>query len=208
MKAHRTDLVSFAFGLLFLALAVWWLLAQILGLTLPPVGWFLAGALILIGLLGLIGALRSGRHADRGGAGPQPETTVAAPYEDPVPASGVTGGTEADEWPRAAVTDDLVPAREDRLYGDEPRWSPTLPAEETLATRELPVATGSTGEDAPPTRELSHNGGPTGEEVATRELPASGGDAPATRELPAVEGPAGAGRTAGDEPDAGERRPG
>ncbi|MGW5673427.1 hypothetical protein ACWEVO_36870, partial [Micromonospora sp. NPDC003776] len=76
MKAHRTDLVSFAFGLAFLALAVWWLLARILGLTLPPVGWFLAGALVLIGLLGLVGALRSGRHAHREPAGPEPEAGV------------------------------------------------------------------------------------------------------------------------------------
>nr|WP_197087965.1 hypothetical protein [Micromonospora sp. HK10] len=207
MKAHRTDLVSFAFGLVFLALAVWWLLAQILGLNLPPVGWFLAGALILIGLLGLIGALRSGRHAGNGTA-PQPVTTVAAPYEDPAPTSGVTGGVEADEWPGTAVTDDLAPAREDRPYGDEPRWSPTLPAEESPATRELPVTTGPAGEDAPATRELPLSGGPTGEEVATRELPAPGDDAPATRELPAVDGPAGAARTGGDESDSGERRPG
>ncbi|MCY9555768.1 hypothetical protein M5W98_29635, partial [Paenibacillus apiarius] len=61
MKAHRTDIVSFAFGLVFLGLSVWWLLARILGLSVPPVGWFLAGGLVLIGLLGLIGALRSGR---------------------------------------------------------------------------------------------------------------------------------------------------
>ncbi|MEV4215759.1 hypothetical protein, partial [Micromonospora sp. NPDC049662] len=61
MKAHRTDLLSFAFGLVFLALSAWWLLAQLLGLALPPVGWFLAGALILIGVFGLVGALRSGR---------------------------------------------------------------------------------------------------------------------------------------------------
>ncbi|TDB76547.1 hypothetical protein E1165_06540 [Micromonospora sp. KC723] len=65
MRAHRTDLVSFFFGLLFVGSSLWWLLAQILGLALPPVGWFLAGALLLIGLLGLVGALRSGRHDRR-----------------------------------------------------------------------------------------------------------------------------------------------
>ncbi|RIV38605.1 hypothetical protein [Micromonospora radicis] len=76
MKAHRTDLVSFAFGLLFLALSAWWLLAQVLGLVLPPVGWFLAGGLILVGALGLIGALRSSRHgntaAPTGPSSPEP----------------------------------------------------------------------------------------------------------------------------------------
>ncbi|WP_433529869.1 hypothetical protein ACQPYA_27070 [Micromonospora sp. CA-263727] len=76
MKAHRTDVVSFAFGLLFLALTAWWLLAQVLGLVLPPVGWFLAGGLILIGALGLIGALRSSRHTSR----PEPS---GSPWTDP-----------------------------------------------------------------------------------------------------------------------------
>ncbi|MEH0826868.1 hypothetical protein V6U84_42715 [Micromonospora sp. CPCC 205714] len=85
MRVHRTDLVSLAFGLLFLGLSVWWLLAQILGLALPPVGWFLAGALVVIGLLGLVGALRSGRHE-----------------HEPMPASGATpAGPEASAtgWP-------------------------------------------------------------------------------------------------------------
>ncbi|MET7705511.1 hypothetical protein [Micromonospora sp. NPDC005413] len=71
MKAHRTDLVSFAFGLVFLALSAWWLLAQLLGLALPPVGWFLASALILIGIFGLVGALRSGQSG-------RPEPTAEA----------------------------------------------------------------------------------------------------------------------------------
>ena len=63
MKAHRTDLVSFAFGLVFLALSG--LVAarpDCSGSPCRAVGWFLAGALILIGVLGLVGALRSGRR--------------------------------------------------------------------------------------------------------------------------------------------------
>ncbi|MEV0809967.1 hypothetical protein [Micromonospora sp. NPDC050200] len=85
MRVHRTDLVSLAFGLLFLGLSVWWLLAQILGLALPPVGWFLAGALLVTGLLGLVGALRSGRH-DR-------ETPAAAGSEPAEPDRSAAG------WP-------------------------------------------------------------------------------------------------------------
>lgn len=81
MKAHRTDLVSFAFGLVFLALSGWWLLAQLLGLALPAVGWFLASALILIGVFGLVGALRSGRS-------PQPEATPEAAATEATPVSG------------------------------------------------------------------------------------------------------------------------
>lgn len=96
MKAHRTDLLSFAFGLVFLALSAWWLLAQLLGLALPPVGWFLAGALILIGIFGLVGALRSGRSGR-----PEPNdvadpATIAAQQPGtPTSASGpVTGAAE------------------------------------------------------------------------------------------------------------------
>jgi len=61
MKAHPTDKVSLAAALVFLAVAAWWLLAQTLDLALPTVGWFLAGALIVLGTLGLLGALRAGR---------------------------------------------------------------------------------------------------------------------------------------------------
>ncbi|GIJ36135.1 hypothetical protein SAMN05216284_10934 [Micromonospora sediminimaris] len=75
MRTHRTDLVSFAFGLLFLALAAWWLLAQVLGLVLPPAGWFLAGGLILVGGLGLIGALRSSRYNGRPAPADTPDDT-------------------------------------------------------------------------------------------------------------------------------------
>ncbi|ATO16475.1 hypothetical protein CO540_23695 [Micromonospora sp. WMMA2032] len=166
MKAHRTDVVSFAFGLVFLGLALWWLLARILGLAVPPVGWFLAGGLVLIGLLGLVGALRSGRGPDRADqsdqAGPAegPETTVAAPYRDGVPAGGRAVPAEADEWPTDATTAVPTPASEDRpadpeppAWGDrpadpEPLRSPAEPATEELGTG------GPAGRAEPATREL------------------------------------------------------
>ncbi|MCZ7427327.1 hypothetical protein O7607_16445 [Micromonospora sp. WMMA1949] len=135
MKAHRTDIVSFAFGLVFLGLSVWWLLARILGLSVPPVGWFLAGGLVLIGLLGLIGALRSGRAPEQ----PAPDVTVAAPYgspaagaETPADAEAVTDTKTtdgADEWATRATTDSAEPA-----------------------TRELPALDPPAGEAAPERR--------------------------------------------------------
>ncbi|SCE90134.1 hypothetical protein GA0070612_2032 [Micromonospora chokoriensis] len=94
MKAHRTDLVSFAFGLVFLALSGWWLLAQLLGLALPAVGWFLASALILIGVFGLVGALRSGRSQP-------PEATTEA--------TGATGATAPVSGATAPVSGAAVP---------------------------------------------------------------------------------------------------
>ncbi len=98
MRVHRTDLVSFAFGLLFLALSAWWLLAQVLGLVLPPVGWFLAGGLILIGVLGLIGALRSGRHTGR------PEPADPTGPEPTRPEASGAAGTSASGTPWADTT--------------------------------------------------------------------------------------------------------
>lgn len=94
MKAHRTDLVSFAFGLVFLGLSVWWLLAQLLGLALPPVGWFLAGALILIGIFGLVGALRSSRPVQ-----PEPTAQNAVTTESAAPVSGASAPTSGAGLP-------------------------------------------------------------------------------------------------------------
>ena len=125
MKTHRTDVVSFAFGLVFLALSVWWLLARILGLVLPPVGWFLAGALILVGLLSLVGALRSARHTDSTPTGPGSAATVAAPPASGAPTSGVPSASAADEWATEAVDGPEWPAGRSvaggpRTDGDEP----------------------------------------------------------------------------------------
>ncbi|WP_442933515.1 hypothetical protein [Micromonospora sp. CPCC 206060] len=112
MKAHRTDGVSLFFGLLFLTLAVWWLLAQLLDLALPAIGWFLAGGLILVGLFGLLGALRSGRHA------PGADRPVTAP---PGPA-GPTSGAPVPTGPTSAP-----PARETGAAGYDPVEPVTAP---------------------------------------------------------------------------------
>lgn len=61
MKTHRTDGVSFTFGLVFLAIVAWYVAARSVDLSLPTVGWLVAAGLILLGLLGLAGALRSGQ---------------------------------------------------------------------------------------------------------------------------------------------------
>jgi hypothetical protein len=61
MKAHRTDGVSLTFAVLFLAFVASWITSRLVHVGLPTVGWFVAGALILFGLLGLLNALRSGR---------------------------------------------------------------------------------------------------------------------------------------------------
>jgi hypothetical protein len=64
MKPHRTDGVSLSFGLIFLAVALWWAISQVVNVRLPNAGWLVAGGLILFGVVGLLGAIRSGRHAE------------------------------------------------------------------------------------------------------------------------------------------------
>ena len=64
MRPHRTDGISLSFGLMFLLVAVWWAIAQMVNVKLPAAGWLVAGALILFGVFGLLGAIRSGRRPE------------------------------------------------------------------------------------------------------------------------------------------------
>lgn len=62
MRPHRMDAVSLTFGLLFLVIAAWWAISQVITLHLPALGWTVAGGLILFGAVGLLGAINSGRR--------------------------------------------------------------------------------------------------------------------------------------------------
>jgi len=64
MRPHRTDGISLSFGLIFLFVAVWWAIAQVVTVQLPAAGWLVAGGLIMFGAIGLIGAIRSGRRTE------------------------------------------------------------------------------------------------------------------------------------------------
>jgi hypothetical protein len=76
MKPHRTDGVSLSFGLIFLLIALWWALSRMMTIHLPAIGWLVAGGLIMFGVIGLLGAIRSGRST-------QPPVQVAATVEQP-----------------------------------------------------------------------------------------------------------------------------
>lgn len=82
MKPHRTDGVSLSFGIIFLLIALWWAVSRVVTLHLPAVGWMVAGGLIVFGVIGLLGAIRSGR---RPVPPPQPEPAVAEPIPGDLP---------------------------------------------------------------------------------------------------------------------------
>jgi uncharacterized membrane protein HdeD (DUF308 family) len=61
MKRHPTDVISLIFGLIFVGIAGWWLVARVSSIALP-VGWVVAIALVVIGTIGLVAAIRPGRR--------------------------------------------------------------------------------------------------------------------------------------------------
>ena len=93
MKSHRTDVVSLVFGLLFVALASWWAASYYLNWVLdwqvPHLGWFAAGVLILLGLLGVAASLRRDRQeplaveGDRAWSDPSADVESAKPTFEP-----------------------------------------------------------------------------------------------------------------------------
>lgn len=62
MKPHRMDGVSLTFGLIFVGIAFWWAISRVITVHLPAAGWIIAGGLIFFGMIGLLGAIRSGRR--------------------------------------------------------------------------------------------------------------------------------------------------
>ena len=186
MRVHRTDLVSFAFGLLFLALSAWWLLAQVLGLVLPPVGWFLAGGLILIGVLGLIGALRSSRHTGK----PEP-ADPAGPDPTRPEASGASGtSASGTPWADTTGTEPLGPPSTDTDSLGIP-WADTTGTEPPsgpwtdLSEGDRTIVDSGSGTDRP-----GRTGEPTGglpaDDDRTLDLPAGSETPPSEHRGPAA----------------------
>jgi len=67
MKRHQTDGVSLTFGLFFLGLCLWWLIARYVDVDvdIPHLGWILAVGLIALGVIGVAASLRSGQRHGR-----------------------------------------------------------------------------------------------------------------------------------------------
>ena len=83
MKPHRTDGISLSFGLIFLLVALWWAVSRVVDVHLPAVGWLVAGALIIFGVIGLLGAIRPGRRVDPEPVHATATTQSAPPIETP-----------------------------------------------------------------------------------------------------------------------------
>jgi len=64
MNRHETDALSLTFGSVFLAIVAWWIVVRSVHIDLPSGGWFLAGALIVLGVVGLVVVVRPHRSYD------------------------------------------------------------------------------------------------------------------------------------------------
>jgi hypothetical protein len=108
MKPHRTDGVSLSFGLIFLLVAVWWAVSRVITIHLPAVGWLVAGALIMFGVIGLLGAIRSGRTP-----APRP-----APVEQPAAEPEIPGDLPPEV--HASIVRELLDDPADRFRKEHP----------------------------------------------------------------------------------------
>jgi hypothetical protein len=122
---HRTDVLSLFFGVVFLAVVGWWAAAYYLNWTvdwswnLPNMGWFVAAALILLGLLGLLASARPRRNRMQ----PQdlPMYAPQAGWSAAPPTHGFTNpetpATRSFAEPEPAPTHGFAPADPAATYG-------------------------------------------------------------------------------------------
>ena len=118
MKRHSTDLMSLVFGVIFLGVAGWWLIAQYVTIDVPHLGWITAAVLIILGVLGLAGSLRGERPAATPVTAPTSGPTVQMA---PVPPAPATFGAER---PSAPASFGETP-REEAPGDDTPRDAPS-----------------------------------------------------------------------------------
>ncbi|WP_117215875.1 hypothetical protein [Allorhizocola rhizosphaerae] len=79
MKSHRTDALSLFFGVAFILISGGYLASSYLRFDLPEAGWFIAGALIFLGLVGAITALVPSRRKEEPEQRPADDETTDGP---------------------------------------------------------------------------------------------------------------------------------
>jgi len=123
---QRKDLVALTFGLIFVGVVVWWLIGELLNLTIPNAGFLAAAALLFAGVIGLLSTLRRPTAEPVGGdpaeGADRPETDPGSPDtgagqvdpttdESPADPVRVSRPTSAD--PGAKVDDGRHPGPDD-----------------------------------------------------------------------------------------------
>ncbi len=106
MKRHATDTVSLVFGLLFAAVVGWWGISEVTGGSAElPAAWIGVATLLVIGVVGLVSALRP-RPAARQ-AVPAIVPTSEAPTSTPTSPAGSAsdGPTLPDLTPAEPASD-------------------------------------------------------------------------------------------------------
>lgn len=169
MKRHPVDSVSLVFALLFTAAVAWWGIAMLTADALHvPAAWIGAGTLLVVGLVGLVSALRPQRPATEDAPmtvpptpppALRPEPELYADYSDPFLA--------AEALPRVdglLDADAVAAAYRDAGFDDQGFPSSPLRCAEPVTTA------------TPPSERPAERDDP---EDSTAELPAR------TRELPA-----------------------
>jgi hypothetical protein len=104
MKRHSTDATSLVFGVIFVGVAGWWLAGRYVkvDVDIPHLGWFAAAALIMIGLLGVAGSLRSERRDTERSEPPSTERSEPRDTEPSWPRADLdAAATEEDPSQRA-----------------------------------------------------------------------------------------------------------
>lgn len=81
MKRHSLDVLSLVFGLIFLLVAGSWITRHSLRVEMPEPGWYIAGALIVAGLFGIISTLRGSRSSRKEAEAEQITTTDYEPAQ-------------------------------------------------------------------------------------------------------------------------------
>jgi hypothetical protein len=93
MKRHSLDVLSLVFGLIFLLVAASWITRHSLRVEMPDPGWYIAGALIVAGLFGIISTLRGSRSRKEA----ETEQVTAADYE-PAESAGWPAQPDTQEF--------------------------------------------------------------------------------------------------------------
>jgi hypothetical protein len=107
MKRHSLDVVSLVFGLIFVAIAGSWIVRRNWSVGLPGAGWYVAAALIVAGLFGIISTLRRGDSDAPPAAVAPPTTATGSPAGfSGSPASVTPDDTAGDTADYGVITED------------------------------------------------------------------------------------------------------